>query len=154
MTIATYDYRLAFSTVTKAALLANSAYVIENFPLQSDQTQPGLGWTEPHRDLTRRPTPARITQNGDLTFDSDGFYQFVLGWQFWTEGQLAYVNGQFGGVNDYVVMTIPVTVQVYFVNAYVAFQAIMKRPVFGEYSAEDGGYKTILLPFYRGVIIT
>lgn len=154
-TVVTYNYRLAFSTITKAALLANSAYLIENFPMQSDQPYPGLGWTEPHRRLTKRPTLARYTQNGDLSFDGDGFYTFSLGWLYWTEGQMGYfLNAAYSEVNAYTTMTIPVTVQTYFVNAYVAFQALMKHPVYGEYDVEDGGYNNVVLNFYRGVIIT
>ena len=153
---AIYQYFLAFSSISKSALLANPAYNIENFPYQSDQTNPGLGWTEPHRELTQRPTPARVTQNADLSQTADGFYTFQWGFAYWTTGQLAYLlNTAFGGANGYALLSIPVTVQTYADSGYVAFRALLARPIWGtSFRTQDGGYENVVLKFARGVVIT
>lgn len=150
------NYRLAFNTISKAALLASSGYLIENFPIQSDQTNPGLGWTEPVRDLTKRLVPARITKNADLSISSDGFFQLDWAFQYWTFGQMGYLlDTAFGGANVYGLMSIPVTLQTFVETGYAAAHALLARPVWGQdYQTEDNGYRSIVLHFSRGVIIS
>lgn len=151
-----YSYYLYFGTISKAALLADPANNIESFPMQADQPYPGLAWTEPERELTKRPTPARVTMNADLSQDADGFFEFQWGWRYYTEGQMAYIlQTGFGDVNRYDTMSIPVTVQTYFDSGYVAFHAYLLRPVWGvQYTTEDGGYGNVVLRYTRGVIIS
>lgn len=152
---AIYDYRLAFSTITKAALLANPAYNIENWTVPDDVPSPAYSWTEPHRELTTRPVPARVTLNADLSSDFDGFYGWRWGFKYWTFGQMAQLLDEFGDPNAYTVASLPVTVQTFVDNDYVAYQAFLARPVWGvDYHSEDGGYRDVLLKFTAGVIIT
>ncbi len=150
-----YSYLLAFSTITKATLIANSNYNIENFAIQSDQTTPGLGWTEPVRDRTKRYSFARITTNADESISGDGTFRFAWGFPFWTEGQMGYIlNTAFSGANVYGDLSIPVTVQTFAETGYVAFHALLARPIWGtHYQTQDGGYDNIVLGFTRGKII-
>lgn len=150
------NYRLAFSTISKATLLASSSYLLENLPIQSDQTNPGLGWTEPVRDLTKRLVPARITKNADLSASADGFFQLDWAFPFWTFGQMQYLlDTAFGGANVYGVMSLPVTLQTFVETNYVAAHALLARPVWGQdFQTEDSGYRSIVLRFSRGVIIS
>lgn len=153
---AIYDYRLAFSTISKATLLASSAYNIENFPIQADQTNPGLGWTEPIRDRTKRFIYDRVTVNADKSITGDGFFKFDWGFEFWTEDQMGYIlDTAFGGANVYGSLSIPVTAQTFAETGYVCFHALLARPIWGtHYQTQDGGYDNILLNFTRAKIIS
>lgn len=153
---AIFQYYLAFATISKATLLANSAYNVENFAIPSDAPSLAYGWTEPQRPGTLRPLPARVTLNGDLTYSPDGFYTFAWYWRYFTFAQMGSLLGNFGsGANGYSTLSVPATLQTWFDTTYVAFQALAHRPVWNEqYKSEDGGYSDVILRFSKGVIIT
>lgn len=150
-----YSYYLAAGTISKATLIGSSSNNIENWTMQSDQPYPGLGWREPMRELTKRPTIARIARNADLSARADGFYNFQWGFAYWTTGQLAYFLNTFFAVNVYSTVSVPATVQTWFDSAYVAFTVNMYRPVWNEdYKTADGGYHDVIVRFDKGTIIT
>lgn len=153
---ALYSYYLAAGTISKATLIGSSSNNIENFPFQSDQTTPLLGWKEPAREGTERPTLARIAQNADLSRRGDGFYKFKWGFPYWTQGQMAYFLATFfTAANAYPSLSVPATAQTWFESAYVAFTVTLYRPVWGSaFDTEDGGYKNVVIEFDKGTIIT
>lgn len=148
-----YSYLWAFSTITKAALQANSAYNIENFPVQADQTSPVLGWHEPQRKGTERPRPARIAQAADLTVRADGYYEFTWSLPPMTPGAFTYLltNQWPGGV-----WSANATVQTWddAVNGYSAFNCIAIRPVPGsDFDILDTFYVDVKYKFVGGVLL-
>lgn len=153
---AIYSYYLAFSTSSKATLIGSSGNNIENFPIQADVHSPAYNWTEPVRDRTKRYNFARVTTNADLSISGDGFFSFAWGFGFWTEDQMGYIlNTAFGGANAYGLMSIPVTVQTFAETDYVAFHAILARPIWGtHYQTQDGGYDNVVLNFTKGKVIS
>ena len=150
-----YNYRLAFSTITKSALNAGN-YNLEDFVVPADVPSPAYAWTEPQRPGTTRPVPARVTMNADLSQSFDGFYTWEWYFRYWLTSELAQIlTDAFGGVNFYNVGFVPVTVQTWMVDDYVAFHANLLTPVWGQqYQTEDGGYGDVRLRFTKGVIIS
>lgn len=148
---------LALGTISKSTLLATPTNNIELFPLQSDQTIPGLKWVAPERGDDSRPTLPRRTVMSDGSIRDDGFYSWSLYWSFWTFGQMGYwLTHFFTGPNVYANPgSAAVTTQTYMDTDYVCFQALMYRPKWKDhYKAQSGGYSNIIVPFAFGTIIT
>ncbi len=86
-----FEYRLAVGWITKAALEASSAYLIENFPVQSDQISKYVNpWGPPDDRLTTFPTYTRFGQYSNTTQWSDGPVAFDLGFKYFTEAMQYY----------------------------------------------------------------
>jgi hypothetical protein len=100
---AEFPYRLALGWITKAALEASSAYLIVNFPLQSDQVSVYVNpWGPPDDQYTTYPAQTRYGQSSDQTQFSDGPVVFDWGLTYFTENMVAYWEGLiFGGVGMY-----------------------------------------------------
>lgn len=86
-----YEYRLAFSTISKATLEGSPSYLIENFPVQSDQVN-DTPWTPPIDNGTLYPHLARYTQTADLTQRGDGYWLFNWVLPYLTEGMVGHLE--------------------------------------------------------------
>jgi hypothetical protein len=150
------DYQWAFSTISKATIQASTSYIIRNFPTQSDQLVPNQLWTDPIRELTKRPVLARYSKTVSMRQRGDGFYEFTLGFHVWTPGQLAYIlANQFTSGVQYG----PATVQLWSDDqgGFAVFNCEAQRPVPGQdydIPATDGAlYWNIKQRFEAGVLL-
>jgi hypothetical protein len=152
MTTLTADYLWAFSTVTKAALQdsANGHRVLD-FPWQTHQTTPLLGWKEPQRDGTERPKRGRYSMMLDGSQRADGLWIMTLCFGVFTDDQMSYIDtNQFSSGT---VEFAPATIQVYDDNAraYNAFTVTANRPVPGQdFEILDGFYRNVKYRFTAG----
>lgn len=90
------EYRIAFSSITAVALNASNAYLIEQFPLQSDQVSIYvIPWGPPKDEGTTYPAYQRYTVMQDRgTQRADGFVEFNWCLSYLTEGMVNYINAQ------------------------------------------------------------
>lgn len=151
--MAELSYLWAFSSISKSTLQGNSAYNIENFTWQSDQTAPILGWKPPQRKGTTRPKLGRYPQNLDTSQRGDGFWEFVWCLPPMTPLMFKFIlDNQFGSG----VQFAPATVQTFdeSINDYNAFQVTANRPVYGQdYDIQDEMFIDVKYRFTGGVLL-
>jgi len=99
---AEFPYRLAPGWITKSALEANDAYLLTNFPVQSDQISSFLNPWGPPSDDSSFPAYTRIGQYSNTTAWVDGPITFFWIIPYMTESMVAYWEGLlFGGIGMY-----------------------------------------------------
>lgn len=87
----TTEYRLAFGTLSKAALEASSSYLLENFPIQSDQVV-NTPWPLPVDDGSLYPHLARYTITAGLSQRGDGYVAWNWKLPYLTELMIDYLE--------------------------------------------------------------
>lgn len=149
-------YRWAMNTlISKSALNASSAYLLDQFPLQSDQVTPAMKWLPyPQRKGTLRPKRARYVVNAESQQKGDGFYKLAWSIPFMTPGMYAYIlANQFPSGAD----SGPATIQTWDdrIQDYSAFQVVVQLPVPGQdFQIVDDDYQDVIYRFDGGVLIT
>lgn len=107
----TTEYRLAFSTITKATLEGSSAYLLENFPIQSDQLV-NTPWPLPLDDGSLYPHFSRYSITADLSQRGDGFVSWNWKLPYLTELMVDYLEqGPLYACNWCGLLTAAVTVK-------------------------------------------
>lgn len=103
---ATYEYRLAVGHITKAAIEANSAYLLTNFPVQFDQHSINqIPWGPPEDGKTLYPARQRYGQYADQSQWSDGSWVFQWSLTYLTEMMAFYLEDLIwpGGIESNIV---------------------------------------------------
>ena len=141
--------RIRAGTWTAADL--TDTYAVINLPVQSDQDS-SCPWILAGA-LSGTPTPARITQNADLSVSPDGFYSSRFGFRYLTFGMYEYFNGTFipGGA-----WSAPVTVMDYDdYNQPFFMTATIIRPKAPSDKAQyiTGGWGNVIFDLVKGVQI-
>lgn len=98
---ATFEYRWAVGFITAAALDANDAYLLTNFPLQLDQlSRLVIPWGPPEDGDTQYPARTAYGEYGDQTQWSDGPLKFMWSLAHLTEFMVTYIEnyGWSGGL--------------------------------------------------------
>ena len=121
-------------------------------PLQSDQSA-GRAWGPPHDELTTFPRIARVGDYLDGTRKADGFYTGQIGWMYWTEGQLAYIDYKFGWSDA--VWTADATLEVRVgTGLFICLQCKLHRPVPGDdYKHGERGVTDVIVRYTNGVSV-
>lgn len=158
----TAEYRLAFATITKAALEADSSFLLENWPLQTDQYSKNLyPWGPPSDNGTTYPRYAKYVPLLDQTIRPDGFIQFNWSLPYLTEGMVDYLENGTATIYD------NPTFDGYSSRA-VTVKTLCKDGIFRVYHAvawaasEEGtdfirgfqGVENYILKFRKGVVVT
>lgn len=147
------SYLWAFGLVSKATLQGNTAYNIENFPVQADQVTPLLGWKAPQREGTLRPYRPRIVQAADYSRKADGGWKSCWCLPLWTQNMLTYIlTNQWP--ND--IWSADATMQTWneSVGGYSVYQCTALRPVPNEdYTIIDGMHQNVKIRFEGGILL-
>jgi len=131
---AEFPYRLAVGWITKAALEANDAYLLTNFPAQSDQASIFINPWGPPDDFSTFPAFTRYGQYAITTQWSDGPVTFTWDLAYFTEIMVAYFEGLvWGGLGMYpdaVTQSVAVTQKTRKHNGeFGVYQGYLNRPI-------------------------
>lgn len=146
------EYRLAPGTLTKSALNANPAYLLEFFPLQADQG--GIyfhPWGPPIDEGTTYPANAEYVETLAETQEAEGPVEFDWVLAYLTEGMVAYMNTTFFASASWslcTVKTLGEDGQFYVYNANV-----WKPRPNRDHQRSDRGVERYTLRFRAGVLL-
>lgn len=87
-----YEFRLATTWISAATLNGSSSYLLEGYPVQSDQVPFLHPWGPPidHKEMYPRRQRSKI--NADWSQGLDGGYQWDWLIAYWTEGMWSYFD--------------------------------------------------------------
>ena len=131
-------YRIAAGLITKAALDAGGSYVIENWPLQSDQNRL-IPWMV--SDRTGYVRREREEPTADMSLKADGKYRLDLTLSFCTHAMLQYIDTYFS-LSDSVLSAAATWAGKDRAGAWRAFQGKVWRPDIER--APRGAYNVVL----------
>ena len=128
---AEFPYRLAPSWISVATLEGNDAYLLTNFPLQSDQISLSLNpWGPPSDDITTFPAFTRYGAYASQRQWADGPVNFDWGLKYLTEIMQYYAENLWFGAG-FAVQDTPCTVKTRRAadsNAFAVYQGYLARP--------------------------
>jgi hypothetical protein len=149
-------HRLRLGTFTSSGI--TSTYAIENWALQSDQSQDNqinVPWVAPYQ--AKPPDFARKTNSADLSTRYDGPLTWEWDFSYWTFGMTAYLISTFFGGSIYTSAgSVAVSGLTYDVSdTAIYFNASLERPSIKDaLTPEYAGFKTVKLTFTAGVLVS
>ena len=144
----TCQYFIATGTITKAALIANSAYNLEAGAYYLSAIDPLR--CIPDQELTMRPRKARITVMADgITIKKDGDWIFNWGFKYMHNTTFQWwLLTYLGSTLDSKAVTVQTMMDT---GLYDAFQCTILRPVIGENSKPGAnGLEDVVWRFVAG----
>lgn len=147
------DWRWAVGHISVATINGSDAYLIENEPLQVDQS-PGRPWLPPSDNGTQFPRPARVVTMLDGSRQADGFYTGQMSFAYLTEAQLSYLDTKFGWSDT--VWSTDATIKVRTqTGVFIVLHVALYRPVPNEdFQRGERGAQDVIIRYARGVLAT
>lgn len=153
---AQFEFRIAPSWITKSALEASSAFLLENFPIQSDQVSIyAYPWGPPEDKETLYPVFTRYTENAAQQQQGDGPVKFQWSLPEVTAYMLSYIENYLFG-NSIDIQSNLCTVKTLMPdNTYSVIQCFSNRPIPNvDYKKNlNGGSENYKIRFTGGTII-